>query len=77
MKNYSYLFDQFRNAVVTDDKNDPVKEEITKVAKENGLTVRFQKFGQGGGACVMPPDNQVNVTLTQGADNKWRVFMAG
>jgi hypothetical protein len=30
-----------------------------------------------GGACVMPPENQVNVTLMQGHDNKWRVFSAG
>ena len=77
MKDYSYLFDQFKNAVVTDDKNDAVKAEMSKVAKENGLTLRFNKMGQGGGACVMPPPNQVGVTLTQGADNKWRVFSAG
>lgn len=76
MKDYSYLFDQFRNAVVTDDKNDPVKAEMNKVASENGLTLRFNKLGQGGGACVMPPPNQVSVTLTQGADDKWRVFSA-
>ena len=76
MKDYSYLFDHFRNAVVTDDKNDPVKAEMNKVAEENGLTLRFNKLGQGGGACVMPPSNQVSVTLTQGADNKWRVFDA-
>jgi hypothetical protein len=77
MKDYSYLFEQFHNAVVTDDKNDAVKAEMNRVAKENGLTLKFNKLGQGGGACVMPPPNQVNVTLTQGADNKWRVFDAG
>lgn len=77
MRNSSYLFDQFKNAVVTDAKDDPVKVEMTKIAEENGLTVRFQKFGKSGGACVMPPHNQVNVTLMQGHDNQWRVFSAG
>jgi hypothetical protein len=77
MRDYSYLFDQFKNAVVGDDKTDPVKVEMNKIANDNGLVLKFNKMGQGGGACVMPPSNQVNVTLTQGADNKWRVFMAG
>ncbi|MEZ0260702.1 MAG: hypothetical protein ACAH80_06810 [Alphaproteobacteria bacterium] len=76
MRDYSYLFDQFKNKVVdTKDPQDPVAADIRKVAKENGLTVSFNKVGQGGGACVMPPANQVTINLTQGADNKWRVYM--
>ena len=29
-----------------------------------------------GGACVMPPENQVQVGLVEGRDKKWRVFSA-
>lgn len=74
MRDYSYLFEQFNHkAVDTKDPADPVAAEMKKVAQENGLTLRFNKVGQGGGAAVMPPHNQVTINLFQGADNKWRV----
>ncbi len=74
MKNYDYLFKKFEDKVISDDANDPVKKDIKTIARENGLTVKFNKVGGGmGGACVMPPDNQVTINLTQGADDKWRV----
>jgi hypothetical protein len=74
----AHLFRQFTDQVVTDDANDPVRKEIQKIANDNGLTVRFNKVGAGmGGACVMPPPNQVNVALVEGRDKKWRVFNIG
>lgn len=76
MKDYSYLFRKFEDkAVDTANSADPVATEIRKVAKDNGLTVKFNKVGYGGGAAVMPPPNQVTISLTQGADHKWRVFI--
>ncbi|TAL27817.1 MAG: hypothetical protein EPN97_16330 [Alphaproteobacteria bacterium] len=77
MRDSSYLFEQFKNREVTDAKDDPVKTEITEIAKKNGLTVKFNKVGQSGGACVMPPANQVTINLVQGHDNKWRVWGGG
>lgn len=76
MKNNGHLFSAFIDQVVTDDDSDPVKKEIEKVANQNGLTVAFNKLGVTGGATVVPPENQVTVTLAQGGDNKWRVLRA-
>lgn len=77
MRNYSYLFEQFKNReVCLEDKQDTVVAEMENIAATNGLSIVFNKMGEEGGACVMPPSNQVTVTLTQGADDKWRVYKA-
>lgn len=75
MKDYGYLFDHFKNQVVTEQANDQTKTEIERVAQENGLTVVFNRVGDfsQGRAAVVPPENEVTVNLTQGADDKWRV----
>ena len=76
MKDYSYLFTDFEDqAVDTQNPDDPVAKRIQEVAKENGITVSFNKVGQSGGATVMPLPNSATVDLTKGADNKWRVFL--
>jgi hypothetical protein len=74
---HTYLFAQFANqALNPDDPNDPTAVEMRRIATENKLTVSFNKLGGDyGGACVMPPDNQVNVSLIKGMDNQWRVFI--
>lgn len=79
MKNYRYLFAHlFNKEADCDNPNDPVVREIEDIAKKNKLSVVFNKMGEyEGGAAVMPPPNQVTVTLSQGADNKWRIFAAG
>lgn len=82
-KNYSYLFTQFNNSIIDPaNKKDPVKTQMQKVAKENGLLLAFNRHGvdnlpSEGGAAVMGynqrPDNEVITLLTEGADGKWRV----
>jgi len=75
MRSNGYLFRTFIDRVVTDDANDPVREEIRKLGCDNGLTVAFNKVGGDEVvACVMPPENQVNIDLIQGGDDNWRVF---
>lgn len=72
-----YLFRAFEDVVVDpDDQNDVQAAEIRKIAAANGLTVKFNKVGAGfGGATVMPPANQVTISLFKGVDQKWRVSL--
>lgn len=77
MKDRGYLFDQFRNCVVDrDNPKDPVVEQMTEIANKHNLVLDFFKINEDGGAAVMPPDNQVTVSLLQGDDNLWRVRRA-
>jgi hypothetical protein len=76
MKDHSYLFEQFENRVVdVENRCDPVKTEMEKIARENGLTLQFNRMGKDGGNCMMPLPDQVNITLVQGKDKKWRVSL--